>query len=291
MKKNRMETTVELSQLVTEIVTYVICHTIVNNDDLFNNERTAIAHAFLQRVTTTHMCNHKLTTEGLVYEYNGQPFQLHEEYKTMTLTRTVYEHLAMFYFLYEHPKTAEERDIVWKYWIINSKKNLLDYSLDGNSSVDKEQKEDQEELERLRQEILSSAIGKQCYAELAEWTKLRSRPHNGSIELVKEKGKYVVRRVPFSQAWKYLFKSEDMTLMYRHLSMHCHPVYNGLVQFQSQSAPIHGEDSTPLYLSSCFLAYLCRLFLKLIPNGESIIKSEFNERDQFLFYAMSHPNL
>ena len=235
--QKRMEAAVELSQLVTEIVTYVICQTIVNNDELFNNERTAIAHAFLQRVATTHMCNHKLTTEGLVIEYNGQPFQLHEEYKTMTLTRTVYEHLAMFYFLYEHPKTAEERDIVWKYWKTNSKRN------------------------------------------------------NGSIELVREKEKYVVRRVPFSQAWKYLFKNEDMTLMYRHLSMHCHPVYNGLVQYQSQSASIHGEDCIPLYLSTCFLAYLCRLFLKLIPNGESIIKGEFNERDQFLFYAMSHPDL
>lgn len=36
--QKRMEAAVELSQLVTEIVTYVICHTIVNNDDLFNNE-------------------------------------------------------------------------------------------------------------------------------------------------------------------------------------------------------------------------------------------------------------
>ena len=229
--KKRLEAAVELSQLVTKIVTYVICHTIVNHEDLFDNERTSIAHAFLQRVTTTHMCNHKLTTEGLVYKYNGQSFQLHEEYKTMTLTRSVYEHLAMFYFLYEHPETAEERDIVWKYWKSNDKKN-------------------------------------------------------GSIKIVRENGKCVVRRVPFSQAWKYLFKNEDMTLLYRHLSMHCHPVYNGLVQFQSQSDFLQGEDCIPLHLSSIFLAYLCKLFLKLIPDGDNIIKNEFSEREQLLFYAI-----
>lgn len=230
--QKRMEVAVELSQLVTKVVTYVICHTIVNHEDLLNDERLSIAHAILQRVTTTHMCNHKLTTEGLVYKYNGQSFQLHEEYKTMTLTRTVYEHLAMFYFLYEHPKTAEERDAVWKYWKTNDKMT-------------------------------------------------------GCIELVKEDGKDVVNRVPFSQAWKYLFRNGDMALVYRHLSMHCHPVYNGLIQYQNQSATNEGDDCVPLHLSSCFLAYLCKLFLKLIPDGDNVIQQEFSNYEQSLFFALS----
>ena len=285
--QKRMETVIELSQLVTKIVTYVICYTIVNHEELFNDERKSIAHAFLQRVTTTHMCNHKLTEEGLVYKYNGESFHLHEEYKTMTLTRTVYEHLAMFYFLYEHPKTAEERDLVWKYWKINSKKNLLDYHAEGESSLVEEQQKIQEELKLLRDEILASPLGKTCYAELAEWTKPRSRPHNGSIEFVWEKGEYAVRKVPFSQAWKYLFRSEDMALMYRHLSMHCHPEYNGLLQFQHQSASVEGEDCIPLYLSCSFLAILCRLFLKMVPKGRDVIKGEFSQRDQSIFYAIS----
>ena len=122
--EKRMEMTLRLSKKVIDMVTYVICYTLVNHQDLLKNERVSVAHAFLQRSTSTHLCNHKLTTEGIVYDYKGQPFVLHEQYKTMTLTRSVYEHLAMFFYLYEMPKNAEERDIVWKYWQLNSKKNL-----------------------------------------------------------------------------------------------------------------------------------------------------------------------
>lgn len=217
--RKRTEIVIELSELVTRIVTHVICHAIVDHEELLEDERMSVAHAFLQRVTTTHMCNHKLTAEGIVYEFNGQSFHLHEEYKTMTLTRTVYEHLAMFYFLFVHPKTTEERDEVWQNWKSNDKKNS--------------------------------------------------------------------QTVPFSQAWKYLYTNSDMRMIYHHLSMHCHPVYDGLVQFQSQSASDEGEDGIPLYLSCSFLAYLCRLFLEMIPNGEDIIKNEFTAYERHLFRAIS----
>ena len=230
--QKRTEVAIELSELVLRIATHIICHTIVEREELFKKERTAIAHAFLQRETSTHMCNHKLTTEGLVYHYNEQAFQLHEEYKTMTLTRSAYEHLAMFYFLYEHPKTEEERNVVWKYWKSNNRKN-------------------------------------------------------GSIEVLRVDGKLTVRQVPFSQAWKYLYRSEEMAMLYRHLSMHCHPVYSGLVQYQNQTLEDQGEDAIPLHLSSSFLAYMCKMFLKLIPQGEEILKHDFTPRELFIFRALS----
>ena len=124
--QKRTEAAIWLSELTLRIATHIICHTIVEREELFQEEQTAIAHAFLQRETSTHLCNHKLTTEGLVYHINQQDIQLHEEYKTMTLTRSSYEHLAMFYFLFKHPRTEKERNAVWKYWLINSKKNMLD---------------------------------------------------------------------------------------------------------------------------------------------------------------------
>lgn len=213
--QKRTEAAIELSELVIKIVTHVICHTIVDYQELLSDERLSVAHAFLQRVSTTHMCNHKLTTEGLVYHYQGQTFQLHEEYKTMALTRSVYEHLAMFYFLYEHPKTQEERDTAWKNW--------------------------QEDI----------------------------------------------KDIAFNQAWKYLFKNKEMALLYRHLSMHCHPVYKGLLLYQSQSASDQGEDAIPLHLSSSFLAYLCQLFLKLVPQGSEMLQQDFSRRELFLFNALA----
>jgi len=219
--QERTEKAIELSQLVTKIATYIICHTIVDyQEQLKQDERLSIAHAILQRVTTTHMCNHKLTVEGLAYEYRGQQFQLHEAYKTMGLTRSVYEHLAMFYFLYEHPKTNQERDAAWEAW----------------------QKDE--------------------------------------------------RSIPYSQAWRFLFRNREMAQLYHHLSIHCHPAYAGLQQFQSQDSSDNGADGIPLHLSSCFLAYLCRLFLKQISHGDDIVRREFSAQELSLFRTLSQlPNV
>lgn len=284
--EKRTEKAIELSELITKIATHIICYTIVYHQDLLKDERLSIAHAFLQRMTTTHMCNHKLTAEGLVYQFEGESFELHEEYKTMTLTRTVYEHLAMFYFLYELPKTDEQRNIVWKYWQINGKKNLLD-NMDGLSTPSEEQQTIIEDIEKLRSDIMNTSIDNQCKQKLDEWTKVSNRPYNGSIEFVENEDKNDVRRIPYSQAWKYLFNNKEMALLYRHLSMHCHPAYHGLIQYQSQSLSDQGSDGIPLYLSTSLLAYLCRLFLKQIPNGRDIIKKAFDDYERFIFDSLA----
>lgn len=211
----RKEVALQLSDLATRIATYIICHVIVNEPELLHNERLSTAHAILQRVTTTHMCNHKLTAEGLVYEVGEEQFQLYEEYKTMALTRTVYEHLAMFYFLFEHPKTDNERQKVWDDW------------------------------------------------------------------------QHDVQQIPYSQAWRYLFRNRDMARMYHHLSVHCHPVCEGLVQYQSQSDADQGGDSIPLHLSSCFLSSLCCLFLHLLPQGDEPLRQHFTPQEQALFFALA----
>lgn len=285
--QKRTEIAIALSELALRIATHIICHTIVEHEDLFKEERMAIAHAFLQRETSTHMCNQKLTTEGLVYHYKEEEILLHEEYKTMTLTRSAYEHLAMFYFLYNRPRTEEERNVVWKYWQINSKKNMLDDDADSDSTLHEEHEATQREIQQLREEILHAHLNINCLNKLNEWTKEESRPVNGCIEFFMNRGRLDVRRISFSQAWKYLYSSEEMTLLYRHLSMHSHPVYNGLLQYQSQTSEDQGEDAIPLHLSSSFLAYMCKLFLQLIPQGEDIIKKDFSAEELFTFRVLS----
>lgn len=272
--QQRLESCLELSALASKVATFVIAHTIVDYSELLQDERLSVASSFLQRVTSTHLCNHKLTKEGIEYRYRGEVFHLHEEFKTMTLTRSVYEHLAMFYFLYVHPKSDEERIVVWDYWKINSRKNLLDLTPD-------------DEIEALRREIFNTRLGKWCYAKLDEWTAFDKPTQNGSIEFFKSRGRTDVRRVAYSQAWKYLFEKQDMAQLYRHLSMHCHPVYNGLLQYQTQAVSDEGNDGIPLYLSSCFLAYLCRLFLRLIPDGRQLLAQEFSQQERAVFNAMA----
>lgn len=285
--QTRLESSLMLSDLVARIATFIISNVIVNHGEMLNEERMYVANAFLQRVTSTHLCNHKLTNEGIVFKYKGQQFDLHEEFKTMTLTRSVYEHLVMFYFIYEHPKTVVEQRIVWNYWKINSLKNLLDYDPGDNEQVRKEQEEALKEIEVLRNNIFDTHLGNLCRKKLEEWTAVEKAAQNICIEFYRVRGRADVRRVSYSMAWKYLFQEEEMSLLYRHLSMHCHPVYNGLLQYQSQALTDEGYDGIPLYLSTCFLARLCKMFLKLIPHGHQMLTGEFSEQDISMLTQLS----
>ena len=215
--RQRTEAALILSDLAMKVTTHVICHTLVECREQLEDERFAVAHAMLQRVMTTHLCNHKLTKEGLVYEYRGQPFVLHEAYKTMTLTREVYEHLAIYNLLYEHPKSDKERQTVWQNW----------------------KSENQKEL------------------------------------------------VPYSQAWRYLFGNRETASLYHHLSLHCHPAYQGLLQYTEQSADDGGNEGVALYFSCRFLARLTRLFLKQVPGGWNVLGNEFSTQELNVFRALS----
>ena len=145
----------------------------------------------------------------------------------------------------------------------------------------------QRELRQLREEMLALHLNKNCLKKLDEWTKPDTRPANGCIEFYSHNGRLDVRKVSFSQAWKYLYSNEDMALLYQQLSMHCHPIYNGLVQYLSQSSEDQGEDAIPLYLSSSFLAYMCKLFLQLIPHGDDIVSQDFSKHELAVFQALS----
>jgi hypothetical protein len=278
--RERLERCLELSALVAKMATFIIAHTIVDYEEqLAADERLSVASAFLQRVTSTHLCNHKLTKEGIEYRFRGEVFHLHEEFKTMTLTRSVYEHLAMFYFLYKHPKSAEESTVVWNYWKINSRKTLLDINAED------------EEIEALRREIFATRLGHWCHKKLDEWTSPAKPTQNGSIEFYKFQGKTDVRRVAYSQAWKFLYETDDMAQLYRHLSMHCHPLQTGLLQYQTQTVTDEGNDGIPLYLSAGFLAYLCRLYLSLMPDVAMKFNDEFSDQERSVLKALAQlPN-
>lgn len=281
--KKRMESCLQLSELTTKMATHVICHVIVDHEDMLRQERFSVASAFLQRVTSTHLCNHKLTEEGIVLNVQGQAFQLHEEFKTMMLTRSAYEHLVMFYFLYIHPKSDEERSLVWHYWKINGKKSLMSQESRAATAADSDQ------TEALRGQMRSTRIGMECWQKLGEWTAPDKPAQNGCIAFSCSRGRYDVRRVSYSQAWRYLFgkSQEDMDQLYRLLSIHSHPAYEGLMQYQDQAQRDEGFDGVPLYLSCSFLAYLCRLFLRLLPEGERLLTNDFSDKEMQLFRALS----
>lgn len=297
--QERMADCLRLSDLAIRMATHVICHTIVDYEERLAEERFSVASAFLQRVTSTHLCNHKLTKEGIVLRYKGEAFQLHEEFKTMTLTRSVYEHLVMFYFLYEHPATDEERRVVWNCWKINSKKNLMENISAGAGAGGGRQAQDEaQEIEALRREIFATRLGMECCQKLDEWTAPDKPTQNGCIAFFRKAAgadrhataaaDYDVRRVSYNQAWRYIFgrNQGEMDMLYRHLSIHSHPIYDGLLQYQDQGQGDEGFDCVPLYLSACFLACLCRLFLRLLPQGMKMFDDDFTQEEIRLFNGL-----
>jgi hypothetical protein len=281
--------TIQQSEIITNIATHIISHAIVDYEELLTKERLSIACAFLQRVTSTHLCNHKLTTEGIVYKFQGQEFQLHESFKTMTLTRSVYEHLVLFFFLYEYPFTDEIRDVVWNYWKINSKKNMLDCLSEEGARLEKTRAEAYMEIESLRRAIFATRTGYLCREKLDEWTATDKPTQNGTIAFYRNHGRLDVRKVSYNYAWKYIFPKDDMTVLYRHLSIHCHPIYNGLLQYQSQMADDDDAAAMPLFLSCCFLGCLCHLFLNQLPGSDQLLQNEFSAKELQVFKTLYSP--
>ena len=165
--------------------------------------------------------------------------------------------------------------------------NGLKAESDEQQAVSDEQRQAEMEIEALREEIFAPEPGRICKRRLDEWTRIGKPTQNGCIEFYRDNGRLEVRRVSYNQAWKYLFDKEGMTLLYRHLSMHCHPIYNGLLQYQTQAESDEGYDGMPLYLSCCFLTHLCKLFLRLIPGGNKMLRQAFSEQEWYVFNTLS----
>ena len=137
----------DLSFFVMKLANKIIYYTLDNLQESLNTESNKIAFAFMQRSAIFHICNHKLSLEGITTERHGKQCHLVDEFKTMPLTRSVYEHLAMFYYLFDFPDNSSQRDIVWKSWLIGSKKNLLK---DNDPVFKKERQKAKEEIKDLK---------------------------------------------------------------------------------------------------------------------------------------------
>jgi len=271
-----------LSNLVTKIANKIIYYTIDHLPKSLNDEQNKVAFAFLQRAATFHICNHKISSEGITTERFGKECKLVDEYKTMPLTRSVYEHLAMFYYLFHYTDDQNQREIIWKSWILGSKTNLLK---DSGPEYKKERAKAKKEYEDILTILRNNKFVKKCLSNPSG--KFEECLNSLAVFSVNRKGpQYVAEKLTYDKAWKYLYGSniEIHSLLYNYLSMHSHPTYNGLLQFCSQDENIE----FPLYESCYFLAYLCRLFMKHFQIDNNVILSSFSERDQEIFMYLSN---
>ena len=273
----------DLSSFVIKIANKIIYYTLDNLQEFLYAERNKVAFAFLQRSTIFHICNHKLSLEGITTERHGKQCSLVDEYKTMPLTRSVYEHLAMFYYLFNYPDNSNQRDIVWKSWLIGSKKNLLK---DNDPVFKKERQKAKEEIEDLIRSLRNNELVEKCISNPKGQFEyfLKSK---AVFSVINNKEEYIAEKLTYDKAWKYLYgETVNMSLLYNYLSLHSHPTYNGLSEFNSQDNNIE----FPLYESCHFLAYLCRLFMKQLQIEENAIIGSFTKHEQGVYSYLSNAN-
>ena len=273
----------DLSFFVMKLANKIIYYTLDNLQESLNTESNKIAFAFMQRTAIFHICNHKLSLEGITTERHGKQCHLVDEFKTMPLTRSVYEHLAMFYYLFDFPDNSSQRDIVWKSWLIGSKKNLLK---DNDPVFKKERQKAKEEIKDLKSALRNNKLVERCISNPKGQFEncLKS---NMIFSVNKNRNEYVAEKLTYDKAWKYLYgETVNMSLTYSYLSLHSHPTYNGFLEFNSQDSNIE----FPLYESCFYLAYLCRLFMKQLKIDENVIVGSFTQHEQGVYSYLSNAN-
>lgn len=251
----------DLSRIVTHVANQIIYYTLDHLAQSLKDEQNNVAYAFLQRATSFHISNHKLSFEGITTERHGKVCKLEDEYKTMPLTRSVYEHLAMFYYLFSYTNDKHQREIIWSSWILVSEKNRTKGNL---PEFEAERQTANKRIEDLKKAIHNNDLSKKCVKSQIDGC-LKG---NAVFTVIKDGDKYITKKLSYDTAWQYLYsKSIDLALNYGYFSMHSHPTYIGLSQFYSQQEHIE----YPLYESCHFLAYLCRLFMKQLQIDRNII--------------------
>ena len=273
----------DLSSLVLKISNRIIYYTLDHLQESLKSEKNNVAFAFIQRATISHICNHKLSSEGITTERHGKQCSVVDEYKTMPLTRSVYEHLAMFYYLFDFSDNSHQQEVIWKSWLLGSKKNLLKGSL---SELKEKRIEAQKEIKDITESLRNNVLVRKCISNPKGQFECCLKS-NSVFTIIEKNNQYVTKKLTYDKAWKYLYGERiDLSLTYNFLSFHSHPTYIGLSQFNSQESCIE----FPLYDSCHFLSYLCSLFMKQFQIDKSILTESLTEREQGIYYLLSNEN-
>ena len=273
----------ELSLFTIRLSNTLIYYAISNLKEAFKLEENNVAFAILQRAAIYHISNHKLSTEGIWATYQECKMPIADEFKTMPLTRSVYEHLVMFYYLFNYTDDANQREIIWKSWILGSKKNQAKASF---HEFEKERLKAQEEINKICVSLAQNELVMICLSNPKGQYDYCLK--SGSLFCVGLKGdKYIAEKLTYDKAWKMLYGEDlNLSLLYSYMSLHAHPTYNGLLEFGHQETHI----DFPLYDSCLFLTYLCRLFMKQLGIDKNIIIGTYTEREKGIFSYMSNEN-
>jgi len=274
----------DLSSFVTKISNNIISYTLTHLKDSLSSEQNNVAFAMFQRATISHICNHKLSKEGISIRKGDKVFTITDEYKTMPLSRSVYEYLVMFYYLFQYADNQDQREFIWNSWKIVSKKNQIQENL---SEFEEERQRALKEYKQLCNNLRNSKLAQKCIA--CHKGSFESSLSGNTLFTIENEGEdYSPRKLSYDSAWKYLYKGhKGFSLTYKFLSMHSHPTYDGLLQFYNQDITI----AFPLYESCHFMTYLCRLYMEQMHIEKDEIIGTYTEREKGILSFLSNEGI
>lgn len=274
----------DLSSFVTKISNNIISYTLTHLKDSLSSEQNNVAFAMFQRATISHICNHKLSKEGISIRKGDKVFTITDEYKTMPLSRSVYEYLVMFYYLFQYADNQDQREFIWNSWKIVSKKNQIQENL---SEFEEERQRALKEYKQLCNNLRNSKLAQKCIA--CHKGSFESSLSGNTLFTIENEGEdYSPRKLSYDSAWKYLYKGhKGFSLTYKFLSMHSHPTYDGLLQFYNQDITI----AFPLYESCHFMTYLCRLYMEQMHIEKDEIIGTYTEREKGILSFLANEGI
>lgn len=271
----------DLSSFVTKISNNIISYTLTHLKDSLSSEQNNVAFAMFQRATISHICNHKLSKEGISIRNGDKVYTITDEYKTMPLSRSVYEYLVIFYYLFQYADNQDQREFIWNSWRLVSKKNQIQENL---SEFEEERQRAIKEYKQLCNNLRNSLLAKKCIA--CHKGLFESSLSGNTLFTIENEGEdYSPRKLSYDSAWKYLYSgNKGFSLTYKFLSMHSHPTYDGLLQFYNQDMTI----AFPLYESCHFMTYLCRLYMEHMQINKEDIIGSYTEREKGIFSFLAN---
>ena len=260
----------DLSSFVTKISNNIISYTLTYLKDSLSSEQNNVAFAMLLRATISHICNHKLSKEGISIRKGDKVYTITDEYKTMPLSR-----------LFQYADNQDQREFIWNSWRLVSKKNQIQENL---SEFEEERQSAIKEYEKLCDNLRNSKLAQKCIA--CHKGSFESSLNGNTLFTIVNKGEdYIPRKLTYDTAWKYLYKgNKGFSLTYKFLSMHSHPTYDGLLQFYNQELTI----AFPLYESCHFMAYLCRIYMEHMHIKKDDIIGSYTEREKGIFSFLAN---
>lgn len=190
-----------------------------------------------------------------------------------TIARRIYESVVAFELLFVIPRSEDEQTILYNLFMAHGlTERLKDLDEEMRSHNPKRVAEEQQDIDNCMEEIEKTGL----YSNLSQQTKNQIKNAFGIRYRYVFEENNTLRCVSFEDASKYLrIKKDILKNTYSFFSLHGHPSYLALIQFQDAFKSENRADLTIMapHATQCVLAFMSIFiidYMNLVPEIKAI---------------------